>query len=83
MCLWRLEEGVESHGTGIIGGCEPPCVCWEPNSGPWKEQQVLFNHWTRISPAPEQIVTRLCTLTVAIQQLLLSKTKSTNQLQNN
>lgn len=26
---------------------------------------------------------QLCTLTVAIQQLLLSKTKSTNQLQNN
>lgn len=26
-CLWRSEEGVESLGTGVTGGCEPPCEC--------------------------------------------------------
>ena len=23
-------------------GCEPPCGCWELNSGPLKEQSVLL-----------------------------------------
>ena len=26
----------------IIGGYEPPCGCWELNSGPLKEQPVLL-----------------------------------------
>jgi hypothetical protein len=30
------EEGFRSHG------CEPPCDCWEINSGPLEEQSVLL-----------------------------------------
>ena len=26
----------------ITNGCEPPCGCWELNSGPPEEQLVLF-----------------------------------------
>jgi hypothetical protein len=26
----------------ITGGCEPPCGCWELNSGPLEEQSVLL-----------------------------------------
>jgi hypothetical protein len=26
----------------ITGGCEPPCVCWDLNSGPSEEQSVLL-----------------------------------------
>ena len=26
----------------IIDGCEPPCECWELNSGPLEEQSVLL-----------------------------------------
>jgi hypothetical protein len=26
----------------ITDGCEPPCGCWELNSGPLEEQSVLF-----------------------------------------
>jgi hypothetical protein len=26
----------------IIGGCEPPCVCWDLNTGPSEEQSVFF-----------------------------------------
>ena len=26
----------------IIDGCEPPCGCWELNSGPLEEQPVLL-----------------------------------------
>jgi hypothetical protein len=25
-----------------VDGCEPPCGCWELNSGPLEEQSVLF-----------------------------------------
>jgi hypothetical protein len=26
----------------ITDGCEPPCGCWDLNSGPLEEQPVLF-----------------------------------------
>jgi hypothetical protein len=25
-----------------MNGCEPPCVCWDLNSGPLEEQSVLL-----------------------------------------
>ena len=45
----------------ITDGCEPPCSCWELNSGPLEEQSVLltsFNvppllskgHWKSFCP---------------------------------
>jgi hypothetical protein len=33
----------------ITDGCEPPCDCWDLNSGPLEEQSVLL---TTESPAP-------------------------------
>ena len=45
MCLQvlqRLEEGVRSPATGVGGGYELPCGCWEPNVGPLEEQSVLL-----------------------------------------
>ena len=41
-CLWRLEETTVSPGTGVSGGCELPYGCWEPNSDPLLEQQLLL-----------------------------------------
>jgi hypothetical protein len=35
------EEGVKSH-YGITGGYEPPCGCWDLNSGPSEKQSVLL-----------------------------------------
>jgi hypothetical protein len=32
------EEGIGFHADG----CEPPCGCWELNSGPLEEQSVLL-----------------------------------------
>jgi hypothetical protein len=37
-----LEEGIRSPGTGVRGGCELPCGCWELNSGPLEEYPVLL-----------------------------------------
>jgi hypothetical protein len=30
------------HRIPFTGGCEPPCGCWELNSGPLEEQSVLL-----------------------------------------
>lgn len=38
-CLWRLEEGVGSPGTGFTGGCELACGSWESSLGPWEKSQ--------------------------------------------
>jgi hypothetical protein len=43
VCLKRSEEDRRAPGTGVTDGCEPPCGCWELNSGP-------LDHWA-ISPA--------------------------------
>jgi hypothetical protein len=32
--MWALDP--------ITDGCEPPCSCWELNSGPLEEQSVLL-----------------------------------------
>lgn len=45
MCLWRLEEGVESPGAGVTDGCEP-CRCWEVNLSPWVGQEFT-EVWTK------------------------------------
>lgn len=43
-CLWKPEEGVESPGAGIIGGCESPKV------GLVNGTQVLPESGTQSSP---------------------------------
>jgi len=34
----------------IIDGCEPPCGCWELNSGPLEEQTVLLTSEPSLQP---------------------------------
>jgi len=34
----------------ITDGCEPPCGCWELNSGPLEEQPVLLTSEALSSP---------------------------------
>jgi hypothetical protein len=46
-CLQTQQKRASSP---IIDGCEPPCACWELNSGPL-ETATALNHWA-ISPAP-------------------------------
>lgn len=52
-CLQRPEKGVESPGTGVIVGCEPPLGCWELNLGLLEEQPVLLI--AEPSPAPNRM----------------------------
>ena len=34
----------------LIDGCEPPCGCWELNSGPLEEQSVLLISESSLQP---------------------------------
>jgi len=36
----------------ITDGCEPPCGCWELNSGPLEEQPVLLTTEPSLQPCP-------------------------------
>lgn len=47
--IWS-EEKVASLGTGVMGGCESPCGCWELNLGPLQDEQVLL---TTQPPLPD------------------------------
>jgi hypothetical protein len=35
----------------ITDGCEPPCGCWELNSGPLEEQSVLLTTEPSLQPS--------------------------------
>lgn len=39
----RPEEGVRIPGTGVIDSCEPPCGCWDLNTGPPEHSVLLPN----------------------------------------
>lgn len=54
MCAWYLqmsEEDIKSPETGVAGGCKPPRVFWESNSGPLEEQVLLSTEYLS-SPFP-------------------------------
>lgn len=38
---WKSEDCIRSLGTGIMGGCKPPCGGCAPNWGSLQEQRVL------------------------------------------
>lgn len=38
LCPERSEEDVSSPGTRVTGSSKPPCMCWELNLGPLREQ---------------------------------------------
>jgi hypothetical protein len=39
----------------LIDGCEPPCGCWELNSGPLEEQSVLSTSEPSLQPCYRSI----------------------------
>jgi hypothetical protein len=45
-CVYKYTVVLQTHqkraSDPITGGCEPPCGCWDLNSGPLEEQSVLF-----------------------------------------
>jgi hypothetical protein len=49
-----LQTHQKKANNPITDGCEPPCGCWELNSGPWEEQSVLLT--AEPSLLPEQFL---------------------------
>ncbi|CAO2602305.1 hypothetical protein LEMLEM_LOCUS11148 [Lemmus lemmus] len=48
----RPEDGTRSH----YDGCEPPCGCWELNSGPLEKQPVLLTTESFLQPPKRGIL---------------------------
>jgi hypothetical protein len=43
VCEYTVAVFGQKRASGpITDGCEPPCGCWELNSGPLEEQSVLL-----------------------------------------
>jgi hypothetical protein len=53
--MWVHSSCLQTHQKRASGpitdGCEPPCGCWELNSGPLEEQPVLLTSEQCLQPA--------------------------------
>jgi hypothetical protein len=49
-CQQRLEEGTESPGPRVTGGCELLCGSWDSKLGPLEEQPVLLTTESSLQP---------------------------------
>jgi hypothetical protein len=53
-CMWVYCHCLQTHhkvASGLItDDCEPPCGCWEFNSGPVEEQSVLLTAEPSLQP---------------------------------
>ena len=45
-----MPEGQKGAPDFIADGCEPPCGCWELNSGPLEEQAMLLTAEPSLQP---------------------------------
>jgi hypothetical protein len=52
MCMWLYLQTHQKRALDpITDGCEPPCGCWELNSGPLEEQTVLLTAEPSLQPS--------------------------------
>ena len=49
-CLWRSEEGTKCSGTGVVGGYELLCRCWELNLSLLPKYLVLLTTGPSLQP---------------------------------
>jgi len=54
MYAWVTEEDIRF----TLDGCEPPCGCWELNSGPLDEQSVLLTSEPSLQPLSAEVFTQ-------------------------
>jgi hypothetical protein len=54
LCIWAHCHSLQTHqkreSEPTADGCEPPCGCWELNSGPPEEQSVLLTTEPSLQP---------------------------------
>jgi hypothetical protein len=54
MCISALsvcKPACQKKDSGHIDDCEPPCGCWELNSGPLQEQPVFLTTEPSLQPS--------------------------------
>jgi hypothetical protein len=49
-------EGIIGSYYSISGGCEPPCGCWELNSGSLEEQSVFLTTEPSLQPNLQNLI---------------------------
>ena len=49
--VYNIPEGQKRAPDLITDGCEPPCGCWELNSGPLEEQAMLLTAEPSLQPS--------------------------------
>jgi hypothetical protein len=47
----KKEKKKKRASDPITDGCEPPCGCWDLNSGPLEEQWVLLTAEPSLQPS--------------------------------
>jgi hypothetical protein len=61
VCIWVHCSCHQTHqkraSDPITDGCEPPCGCWELNSGPLEEQWVLLTAEPSLQPPRNNFLT--------------------------
>jgi hypothetical protein len=50
----------------VTDGCEPPCGCWDLNSGPSEEQSVLLPTEPSHQPPPTKLLTKKKVMSLSI-----------------
>ena len=50
ICKYTVAVFRHTRRDLITGGCEPPCGCWDLNSGPLEEQPVLLTADPSLQP---------------------------------
>ena len=55
-CVPECQKGAPGL---LLDGCEPPCGCWELNSGPLEEQSVLLSTGPSLQPDKTVIISVL------------------------
>jgi len=53
-----LQAHQKRASDSLTDGCEPPCGCWELNSGPLEEQSVLLTTKSSLQPPDASFNTR-------------------------
>lgn len=66
LCPQRSEEGTDSPGAGVTGGCGT-LECWKPNSDPLQEQQMPLT--TELSLQPLIIIFNMCDLVLNLRNV--------------
>jgi hypothetical protein len=56
LCIWVHCSCLQTHQKSVLDpitdSCEPPCGCWELNSGPLEEQSVLLTSELSLQTLP-------------------------------